>query len=48
MRKPLLIAVYYLLVTPAGLLSRLVGRDPLARRWDRGARSYWIPVASHD
>ncbi|MBT2383374.1 hypothetical protein [Streptomyces sp. ISL-11] len=47
MRKPLLIAVYYLLVTPIGLLSRLV-RDPLTRRWDRGARSYWIPVASHD
>jgi hypothetical protein len=34
--------VYYLIVTPIGLGLRLFGRDPLARRLDRGASSYWI------
>ncbi|MCW2502789.1 MAG: hypothetical protein JWO79_1073 [Actinomycetia bacterium] len=33
--------VYYLLVTPIGLVSRLV-RDPLRRRKDPRAASYWI------
>ncbi len=33
-------AVYYLLVTPAGLLARWV-HDPLARTWDRKAATYW-------
>ena len=33
--------VFYLLVTPIGLLMRLFGRDPLARRFDPGAASYW-------
>ena len=38
----LLSLVYYLVVTPLGLVLRLVGHDPLRRR---GARreSYWIP-----
>ncbi|MBB5120587.1 hypothetical protein [Streptomyces eurocidicus] len=47
MPKPLLFAVYYLVVTPVGLVSRRL-RDPLARRWDPRARTYWIPVAGHD
>lgn len=33
--------VYVLLVLPAGLVARLV-RDPLRRRPDPGAPSYWI------
>jgi hypothetical protein len=41
MRKPLLAAVYYLVVTPIGLVSRLI-HDPLSRRWNRDAQSYWI------
>lgn len=41
MHKPLLAAAYYLVVTPIGLVSRLI-HDPLSRRWNRGARSYWI------
>ncbi|MFJ8648554.1 hypothetical protein ACIRNI_20845 [Streptomyces sp. NPDC093546] len=42
MRSFLLLLVYYLVVTPFGLLSRLVN-DPLARRWERRADTYWNP-----
>lgn len=42
MRNLLLSIVYYALVVPAGLLTRLA-RDPLARRVDREAATYWIP-----
>jgi len=38
----LLAIVYYGVVTPIGLAMRLLGRDPLHRRFDRRARSYWI------
>ncbi|MEU3899445.1 hypothetical protein [Streptomyces sp. NPDC045251] len=41
MRKLLLSIVYFALVVPAGLVGRLV-RDPLARRVDRSAATYWI------
>jgi hypothetical protein len=36
--------IYYLLVTPIGLMTRLFGYDPMARRLDRRARSYWVPL----
>lgn len=42
MTRVILTAVYFLLITPVGLLMRLVGRDPMHRTWDRGADSYWI------
>lgn len=38
----LLAAVYYLLITPIGLVMRLVRRDPLARCFDLEAQSYWV------
>ncbi len=39
----ILAIVYYVVVTPIGLLMRLVGRDPMQRRLDRsGSGSYWI------
>ena len=34
--------VYFVVVTPIGLLSRLFRGDTLRRRPDRNARSYWI------
>jgi hypothetical protein len=43
MRDILLFLLYFLVVTPAGLIAR-VGRDPLSREWDRAAETYWIPV----
>jgi Saxitoxin biosynthesis operon protein SxtJ len=39
----LLAFVFFAVLTPTGLLMWLVGRDPLQRRWDRSASSYWIP-----
>lgn len=37
----LLAIVYYGVVAPIGLAMRLAGRDPLQRRFDRAAKSYW-------
>jgi ABC-type uncharacterized transport system permease subunit len=34
---------YYLVITPIGLILRATGKDPMRRRFDRGARSYWTP-----
>ena len=35
--------LYYLLFTPIGLIIRLFGRDPMQRRLDRSAATYWVP-----
>ena len=37
----LLVLVFYLVVTPIGLVLRLLGKDPLERRWDKDATTYW-------
>lgn len=37
----ILIIVFYLLITPLGLIRRCVWGDPLERSLDRGAHSYW-------
>ncbi len=34
--------IYYLVFTPIGLTMRLLGRDPMERRFDRSAASYWV------
>ena len=36
--------VYFVVVTPVGWLSRLI-RDPLSRRRNRRAKTYWIVSA---
>jgi hypothetical protein len=41
--KVLLGLVFYGLVTPIGLVLRLMGHDPLRRRPDLSANSYWEP-----
>jgi hypothetical protein len=33
--------VFFLLVLPMGILARLFGRDPMERRFDRSAPTYW-------
>jgi len=38
----LLAVVYYLVVTPMGVVMQLAGRDPLQRTFDRSAKTYWI------
>ncbi len=39
----ILAATYYLVLTPIGLVLRLVGYDPMHRRFDRKAKTYWVP-----
>lgn len=38
----ILAAIFFLVLTPIGMLMRLVGRDPMHRSFDRKADSYWI------
>jgi hypothetical protein len=37
-----LAAAYFLVMTPVALVLRAAGRDPMQRRLDRGATSYWV------
>ena len=39
----LMALVFYGLLTPVGLFFRLTGRDPLERKFDRSATTYWVP-----
>lgn len=39
----MMLAVYYLVLTPIGLAMRLCGRDPMQRRIDLEAKTYWLP-----
>ena len=39
----LLAGFYFLLLTPLAIIFRLMGRDPLHRRFDPAAESYWVP-----
>jgi hypothetical protein len=39
----ILAVVYYLVLTPIGLALRLSGRDPMQRRFDPNAKTYWTP-----
>ena len=42
--SPLALGVVFVLtVWPVGFLMRLAGKDPLRRRYDPAASSYWIP-----
>ena len=41
MTRVLLTLVFFLLVTPTGLIRRLLGHDPMQRRG--GKPTYWIP-----
>lgn len=38
-----LVLLYYLVVTPIGLVLRLCRYDPLERKFDREAETYWRP-----
>jgi uncharacterized membrane protein len=33
--------IFFLVITPVGLVMRLLGRDPLQRSFDRSAVTYW-------
>jgi hypothetical protein len=38
----LLVVIYYGVITPFGLAMRLVGRDPMQRKFDRDRATYWV------
>lgn len=42
----LMAIIFYGVVTPIGLVMRLCGRDPMQRKLDRDATSYWTPHAA--
>lgn len=42
MTRIILIILFYLVVTPIGLLARLCGKDFLNKKFDRKVNSYWI------
>ena len=41
-----LAVIFYGILTPVGLLFRVIGRDPLARRWEPERESYWVDLES--
>jgi len=44
----ILAAVFYLVFTPVGLVLRLFGKDPLERKFDRAAPTYWVAHDPHN
>ena len=44
----LLASFYFLVLTPIGLVFRLIGRDPLCRKFDSTADSYWLTRRAPD
>ena len=44
----LLGVIFYLLFTPLGLVFRLMRRDPLQRRFEKEASTYWVPHRPSD
>ena len=38
----MMVAVFYGVVTPVGLLMRMMGRDPMTREFDQAAATYWV------
>jgi len=38
----ILAIVYFLILTPLGLVMKLIGRDSMERRFDRAAKTYWV------
>jgi hypothetical protein len=42
--NPIIMAIlFFSTITPFGLIMRLLNRDVLRLKWDRGVASYWIP-----
>jgi len=41
--EALLLAMYFGVFMPIGLLFKLIGRDPLDRQFQKSAESYWAP-----
>ncbi|UCG58267.1 MAG: hypothetical protein JSU70_01925 [Phycisphaerales bacterium] len=39
----LLAAFYFILLTPLAIFFKIIGRDPLGRKFDSATDSYWLP-----
>lgn len=39
---------YFIILTPIGLIFRLIRRDPLKRKFDPNAKTYWTPHRTPD
>lgn len=39
--------LYYLTIVPMGLIMKAIGKDPLNRRFNPDAKTYWIERAPH-
>lgn len=44
----MMLAVYYLVLTPIGIAMRLCGRDPMRQQLDRTAKTYWLTRSPRD
>lgn len=42
MSRLILCILFYLVVTPIGVVMRLIGKDILDQRWDKNTSTYWI------
>ena len=40
--------MYYLILTPVGALLRAFGNDPMHRKFDRDAKTYWVEHRTGD
>jgi Saxitoxin biosynthesis operon protein SxtJ len=41
--SPIVLGImFFLVITPMGLVMRLLGKDPLRLEWDASARTYWV------
>lgn len=43
----LLAVAFYLVITPIGLIMRALGKDPMNRKIDREAKTYWEKHEKH-
>ena len=43
MTRVILSVLFYLVITPIGLISKLSGKDFLDLKFDKSVSSYWIP-----
>lgn len=44
MTRAILVLTFYLVITPMGLILRLIGKDLLDMKFDSNRKSYWVPV----
>jgi fatty acid desaturase len=40
--------IFYLVITPIGLMMRGLGRDPMHRAFDKHTKSYWISRSTEE